>query len=146
MVGASLANGTMELRAMWRKDAGNFAFSMELVGFFNRYLVFPGLVMLPLSGVLLALTARYSLTSPWILYSIILAVLLFIPFFTGYKMESALGQLAKDAVTQQLDESWVDSVQFKRASRKMLMIGGWAAPIIFIVLYMMIAKRLPFGL
>ena len=146
MTGASIVNGAIEMRAMLRKDINTLAFSMETVEFLNRYLVFPGLVMLPLSGILLALVARYSFTAPWILYSLILMVLLFVAFFTGGRVENELGGLAKNGLLSGKEGADLSaSERYKQVTRRISTIGGIASLMILIVLYMMITKRLPFG-
>lgn len=140
MIGTTVVNGLIELRTFWRKDSEFSAFSLEIVMLLNNILMLPSLIILPLSGLLLALYVGYPLHSPWLLYSMILAVALLIAFVIGYGMEKRMAQLARKSTEhgEPLNSNYYKV--FHRAK----WVGMFASIASLTVLYMMIAKRLPF--
>lgn len=140
MIGTTAANGLIEVRAFRREDAQLSAFTMEIVMLFNHVFMLPSLIILPASGLLLALDAGFPLNSPWLLYSILLVIGLWAAFIIGHGMEKRMSRLAAASAKrgEKLPAGYYQI--FNRGK----WVGIFATVAALLILYMMIAKRPPF--
>lgn len=140
MIGTTAVNGVLELRSTHRQEAKLSAFTMEVVKLLNFALMLPSLILLPVSGLLLASEAGYSLKAPWLMYSIMLMFALWAAFITGHFVETQMGKFA--AKSAEKEEAL--AAGYFRFARYGTWIGTLATIAALISLYMMVAKRPPF--
>lgn len=137
MVGTTAANGILEMRASRRNEAQFSAFSLGSVMVMNYLLMIPSLVVLPLSGILLALKVGFPLDQPWLAYSIFFTGVLWGAFLIGIYMEWSMKRLA----TESADENAPLPEKYHWIAKRATLVGFSATGTSLATLYMMIAKQ-----
>lgn len=133
MIGGSTANGIMELNLKVKKKfkkASEIEVIMSQVKLINTKIVFPSLITLLITGLILVYVMNISLLSKWIIISMILLVFIFVIYFVGKHNEDNLEKVASINNTQQME----------KYHKRILIFGPLASIFIFTVLYLMIAK------
>lgn len=136
MLGATMVNGVLHLRARQSPPVGAAPLLAAIMAV-NRAIMAPSLVLLPASGLWLALDTGYALSDIWILLGIGLAVALILAFAVGLVGERRLEGLAdRAAMTGQtrLPETYA------RVFQRTAPIGGAAALFSLAAVIVMVTK------
>jgi len=137
MVGTTFVNGLLRVYINKSGVVNKIALGSELIMVLNRFLMGPSLLLLPVSGALLVWKTGYTFQMDWIFYSMILLGAIIGAFLLGYNVESALEKIS--AADFRAGEKDI-SENYKRKDLQAIPIGVTATILIFIVLYLMIAK------
>ena len=136
MVGATLINGILHSLAI-RSDAAGAVVLLGGIVTINRWVMGPSFILLPLSGFWMSVDADISLSTFWLLTSIILTGALILAFLVGVPLENGLHRMAQERVAQgKKDLPSTYGISFRKAAP----IGGGAALMSLLTIYLMTAK------
>lgn len=137
MVGTSNANGVIRLYVNRHGEVWLVAAGSRLIMMLNRRLMVPSLLLLPATGVVLALTARYPLLSGWILAGELGTVLLWVLFLGGVVLERKMELVSRDA----FERGTIEIPEAYRSADRWGLVVGLSATIVELgVLFIMVFR------
>jgi len=141
MVGTSVANGMIRLYINKSQSSVRIAVGSELIMHLNRIIMIPTLLALPVTGVLILYVVDFSLSSKWVLASLVLATSIIIAFSLGWKVES---KMEKISLNDMLSNNKEISSSYWKQDKSGTLIGGLAGLLILGTIYIMVSRSIPF--
>ncbi len=137
MIGATLCNGALHLRAMRSEGLHRASVTLENIMHINRLIMAPSFVGILGSGTMLAYQLGHGLTEMWLNLSVILTLLITLGFIFGYRLEHQIERSIETAILKGDNER---PSEYWQLVRKAAPIGGLATLASIVVLFLMIAK------
>lgn len=137
MVGTTLTNGLLRMHVDRTDDPRLVAYVSRVVVLFDLVLMLPSLVLLPITGIWLAVRIGYPLDRGFAAWAEVGVVVLFLLFGPGVWVETKLLRVAESArgqgVTSLPAEYW-------KYSKMAMPIGFSATALILGILYLMVFR------
>lgn len=148
MVGTSMANGVMRLEANRSRQRWLIAGASSLIMTLNRRLMVPSLILLPVTGLALALTLGTPLGSGWLLSGEVGTAVLWALFVAGFIVERKMELAAAESPDSSGSFGAAPAAgaraevpkAYWRAERWGLWIGAVATAVELITLYFMVFR------
>jgi uncharacterized membrane protein len=130
-VGSNVTYGVWSLRA--RRDMAHFGFALKGIKFLDDRIANPAYGVLLLTGLVMVFVGSWSITSLWIIVSLVLFVAVAVIGFAYFT------PLVRDQM-RLVDAGDTSSPEFERLSRRNSVIGPLLGVIVLVILAMMVFK------
>ena len=137
MVGGTLCNGVLHVKAIGSGKASFRIVVLENVMHINRLIMAPSFILIFASGFAMVYSSDLSLTDQWLMVSITFALVVSAEFIVGYTMEKKLEEVAETELRNNLD---VPSADYWKLVRQAVPVGGTATILSIVIIFLMVVK------